>query len=713
METENKMSLLAHEAFTLADIVSSVGRAVNIENDPECKVNIGFAAMTEHKDVRGGTAMLELEVGIGPHDSPLLIKKRACENLERRRRGQINEIRNCTDKLAEIGRELRSIIGQVNSIAKKCCRSNQRCRCETVTSQLQYVTTKRARQSQDRARSCSRNRSSSRTRSPGRGSPGRARSSFHSSPRARRGYNVSAGSGRARSKTRNRSVSRDRVVLSDRSSDESSPVGRQVKEYSASPDRQARPSTREVIRGPTSPGRPGPARPADTSAGRQVAVDSNAIPPGRTVVLVEEEDHRAAPGMIGHGVEQGTLNQLVGAPATPLDYEPADIVREMEVDRAPPTNMSWDPTDLQESLDEYEIDPFTSVDDRSIHDVDDSSIETLSMPGLEPGGQEKPGKAGAGNTGGGEPAGSGKVSSQPPAPPATCPEPPTQKEVDSCGGFWLGYSAEGGEAIESAKNKISISARDLSSHSTVLTVEMLHARYSYTNVLMRGEREFGPTWSFDGPDLNHSQLVTEAKNLDRSRVYKICLNDTMSQFRRDFNSLGWKPIDSTKILTRETVVRVRVAEILTMKHLELLRLDCFGKDRPWDDFMKEDHVVSQAASMIRLCGVDNTMLEDEEYCLPNHPAHVRDQVQPLRARELLHHLIQYIAVRCGERMQMVIDAARTHGDGGRHSGQPGGDNWIFNNEFRVGIVRGAAASELGGLNILLADLPRLQAGVYL
>lgn len=722
METENKMNLLAHEAFSLADVVSSIGRAVNIENDPECKVNIGFVGMTEHKDMRGGTAMLELEVKIGPHDSPLLIKKRACENLEKRRRGQINDIRNCTEKLAEIGRELNSVISQVSRIGKKCCRSEHKCRCEAVTDQLDYVTTKRARQSQDRARSSSRNRGVSRGNSPRRRSSSRGRDTYRNNPKARchGGYYGSSGyygpllNSRAPSKSRNRSVSREPKAACGRSPVRA-PGGREVREYSTSPDRRDRIDGRDATPQPDAAGQADPPRPTGEAGGQAESEVPPPVQPARTVVLVDEEDRGTDPATTVKSLGYETLSLLAGAPPTPLDYEPAEVMMQMEVDRTPGTEMSWDPTDLEESLQDYDLELFASIDDQSIRNVESvASVETLPDPGPHSQDVAQPEQA--------DPVTSKSAGAGPGTSVGDGPTAPTAPAEDSwpksgehprghpgAAEFWPGSSERGARGIEAAKKKINMSARDLSNFDTVLTVEMLHARYSYSCVLMRFGREFTTLRPITIPEINHSQLVTEARNLDRSRVYKVCLSDTMNQFRGNFAALGWRPIDSNRVLSREILVRVRVAEIIVMQQLEKSRVDATGKARHWDAYMSKGNMLDRVNAAFRIAGVNNTTLEDEEYCLPDQPEHVRDQVQQLRAIELLRHLVHSVAVRCGDRMQ----GRATTEQPADPAVQPGADSWLLCNEFRVGLKRGVAVSEMGGLNILLPTLTRLQGGLYL
>ena len=700
MNEENKMELMVHESFTMGDVVSSLGRAVNIENDPNCEVRFEGVAMAEHKDMRRGTAMIGIKVEIKSHDSPTLIKKRACENLERKRRGQINDIRTCTDKLVDISRDVNDLIKTVNRISRKCCKGGQKCRCETVTAQLAYTTTKKARESRDRARSSSRGRSLSRSHSAGRRGMVDARSyagSYSSCRNNGSRYRSSSRGGRDRV---GRSASRERGV----SSISVQRGGRQVRELSRSPEPASVRMERSVsVRATSYPAEPSPDRDVVLTPPRLPSPSpSPSQSPARNVREVEEGERAITSTCHTNNspsVMNSTVNELVAAPPTPLDHEPDDFVTNMELG-TPATSTAWDTAEL-ESLADYDLELFVSLNDQNIVDV--GSVETLSVDTAEM------------RRGEGDPASrqQGKIpaTAAQVAPPAgihnTVAAPhhitASAEQQQETAGFWPGSESHGVAIIQSARDKVCLQIRDLAPRNAVLSLEMLYARHCYTNINMRGKREFSENWFITKQDLNHSHLVLEARQFDRSGVYKTTLIAAMNEFRHKFSYMGWQAITNSRILSRETVVRVRVAEVLVMRQLEDLRKDESGRLLKWDEFMARHQLLELVAAGLRIASVEQFALEHEEYCLPHHPPAVRAHVQRLRGKELLYNLERYIATRCGDRVREGMAAEL----------QPTEGSYIFSDEFRVGLKPGAATSEAGGITILLPDLTRPQSGLYL
>ena len=691
MNEENKMELMVHESFTMGDVVSSLGRAVNIENDPNCEVRFEGVAMAEHKDMRRGTAMIGLKVEIKSHDSPTLIKKRACENLERKRRGQINDIKTCTDKLVDISRDVNDLIRTVNRISRKCCKGGQKCRCETVTAQLAYTTTKRARESRGRARSSSRGRSTSRSHSAGR----RGMMDIRSYAGSYSGNRNSGGRRRSSSRSSRtrvgRSASRERG-------------GRLVRELSRSPEPTGARMERSVSVRATS-------YPAESSPDENVTLTPPRLPspspspsqsPARNVREVEEGERAITSTCHTNSsptVMNSTVNELVAAPPTPLDHEPDDFVTNMELG-TPATSTAWDTAEL-ESLADYDLELFVSMNDQNIVDV--GSVETLSVDTAEI-------RRGEGDLAsrqqGKVPATAADV-----APPAgghnavTAPHHATAsaEQQQETAGFWPGSESQGIAIIQSARDKVCLQIRDLAPRNAVLSLEMLYARHCYSNINMRGKREFSENWFITKQDLNHSHLVLEARQFDRSGVYKTTLIAAMNEFRHKFSYMGWQAITNSRILSRETVVRVRVAEVLVMRQLDDLRRDESGRMLKWDEFMARHQLMELVAAGLRIASVEQFALEHEEYCLPHHPPAVRAHVQRLRGKELLYNIERYIATRCGDRVREGLAAEL----------QPTEGSYIFNDDFRVGLKLGAATSEAGGITILLPDLTRPQSGLYL
>ena len=643
METDNEMSLMVHESFTISDVVHSLGQAINTENDSNCQVQFTGTAMAEYKDLRHDTAMISLRVGIGSHDSPTLIKKRACENFEKKRRGQLNNIRACTEKLVDISREVNDLIKTVNRISRKCC-NRRRCDCETMVDQLNYTTTQtqRVRASAGRARSGSRRRSPSRNRSASRSS--RARSSY------------SSASGRRRSPTGSRTSSRPIQI------------NRGMRAASVSARR---------------PSHGAPARPAG-------ACLPGACTPARQVLEVEEDERATGPIMADSTAMTSTLNALTAGPPTPAELEPEDFVTNMDLG-TPANSAGWDTAEL-ESIHDYDLEAFVSSEDRDIVDIE--SIETLSVDAAEV-----------------RPTDHSSQDDLPADPPVTStkaatPPPAENNNVqrwNNEAGFWPGSEGSGETAIQTAREKICLQARDLDLSNPVLSLEMLFARHTFSNVLLRGEREFGKEWFVTSPDLNHSHLILEARQLDRSGLYKSVLKETMAKFRDQFNNMGWAMVSDNRVISRETVIRARVAEVIIMRQLEALKLGESKQELKWDKFISRFRLMEIVKCALRVVSIDSLYLEREAYCMHRLPQGVLGHVQRLRGEELFYNIEHYCATRCGDRL---LKSLAPHL-------RPATGHFLMQEEFRIGLQEGASTSEDGGISILMPDLIRPQGGLYM